>query len=679
MGVGIKDIQQNCLECGRSCSNRRSLANHVARSHLEIGLMKGYVIKHVLHGILPKCLCGCDNVPSWNKVYCQFNDYINGHNPTGFKVAQPIFTKEQIEKRNVAIKKAYVERANEIKNKISKSVSKGLRDSEFDFSTFRKELWQDAEYKEKQHISRIDSWAGEIGDKRKEQVFSKEFIKKRLDSIAANNTPTRNSKQELMFVERLKNVFGVEEVVSQKWFNFDEKTWCADVWLPSSKTIIEFDGIYHHGLDRASDFTIGQLVHIANDLKKNRIAKEKDLNFIRVKSDVDLEKITSLAELKALSYHLVEQGNVIKDSTFKIDETNALISRDELVKLLQTNEGKETIEQKVLPCLTNLFNEHVKTHGWFYPETSEKLENVLESLSHCEPISNKTLKSNNVGSAWLKAFGKSYWNVDAGPVKAFQDEKKLQSVLSYRLGLNNSKPYTYTLRDGSTLTSNEAFDINLKNVRYGFIVQRNCVSWFRPIWAAQIYKTFLKDIPNPVVWDPSVGFSARMLAFAAICKNGKFIGTDPSSAMIADAKRLVNEFSSLRTGLVFDLKQEGSEQTNIESSSLDLVFTSPPYFDKEKYYDEPGQCWRDHNTLDKWITLYLRPTLMTISRAIKQSGSVIINIDHKNVDIVVKEAEFCELRLVDTLKIYSGHDHFSRKVGHTEKGRHEPVLVFQKR
>lgn len=148
--------------------------------------------------------------------------------------------------------------------------------------------------------------------------------------------------------------------------------------------------------------------------------------------------------------------------------------------------------------------------------------------------------------------------------------------------------------------------------------------------------------------------------------------------MFADATRLVSEFVSLRPNLTFDLRQEGSEQAKFESDSLDLVFTSPPYFDKERYYDESGQCWRDYDTLDKWIISYLRPTLMTAYIAIKQSGNVIINIDHKNVDIIVKEAEACGFRLVDTLKIYAGRDHFSRKAGHTEKGRHEPVLVFQK-
>jgi hypothetical protein len=76
-----------------------------------------------------------------------------------------------------------------------------------------------------------------------------------------------------------------------------------------------------------------------------------------------------------------------------------------------------------------------------------------------------SLSSSTHGSDWLKSRVKSFWEVDRGPVKAFQSDKILQSVLSYRLGLNNSKLYDYVLLDGEKVSVHETFDMTLRDVR----------------------------------------------------------------------------------------------------------------------------------------------------------------------------------------------------------------------
>ena len=126
MNTSIEDKEQKCLECGITCSNRRSLGNHLARSHKNLGGQQGYVIKHFLNGTVPLCKCGCGKNVEWHKLLYKFNDYLNGHNVSnlsGFKL-----TPEQIEKRNNSIRKTYQDKREELSQRISKSVSDAFKD-----------------------------------------------------------------------------------------------------------------------------------------------------------------------------------------------------------------------------------------------------------------------------------------------------------------------------------------------------------------------------------------------------------------------------------------------------------------------------------------------------------------------------------------------------------------------
>lgn len=127
---GIKDEQQNCLECGKSCKNRRSLGNHLNLSHKELGGQMGYVLKHYLNGKIPLCSCNCGQEVSWHRLQYKFNDYVTGHNsrnsPSGCFIGSYRPTPEQIEKRNNSIRQTYKKNKKELSDKIGKAVSEAL-------------------------------------------------------------------------------------------------------------------------------------------------------------------------------------------------------------------------------------------------------------------------------------------------------------------------------------------------------------------------------------------------------------------------------------------------------------------------------------------------------------------------------------------------------------------------
>ena len=64
----------------------------------------------------------------------------------------------------------------------------------------------------------------------------------------------------------------------------------------------------------------------------------------------------------------------------------------------------------------------------------------------------------------------------------------------------------------------------------------------------------------------------------------------------------------------------------IEKESLDLCFTSPPYFDTEKYSDEPTQSYIKYPTQDEWVNGFLRKTIENCYYGLKEGGYMLYNI-----------------------------------------------------
>lgn len=365
---------------------------------------------------------------------------------------------------------------------------------------------------------------------------------------------------------------------------------------------------------------------------------------------------------KAPVHSFVQRRLDLKDDT-------VIVKRDDLIKL-RFDKGEQWVADNVVPVVMDIVKAHVKKNGFIFPPCDETLETVVESLRR--DVKRKA------GNAWLKANTTAYWEVDKGPVRSFHDDEKLRKVLLYRCGINNSKLYRYDVEGIGEVDTQETFDVSLKEVRKGLIVQRNCVSWFNPSYASNVYSRFLSSVDSPVCWDPSIGFSARMLAFVSMFPTGKYIGTDPAALMYNDAMWLKDEFSSVSNTGEVELHRTGSENFRPAAKSLDLVFTSPPYHDKEKYVDEPGQCWRDYPKLDSWVKSYLIPTFERAFFGLKVGRYMVINIDsHHSRHVIEAAIKAGFVHDVErSSKLFLGVDHFSKRNGKRKNEEH--LLAFRK-
>ena len=201
-----------------------------------------------------------------------------------------------------------------------------------------------------------------------------------------------------------------------------------------------------------------------------------------------------------------------------------------------------------------------------------------------------------------------------------------------------------------------------------------CVSNFRPTAAAAIYH---KYADKGVVWDMSSGWGGRMLG-AIIAGVDTYIGTEPSTKTVQGLNELGRDFAG---DMKFEIHQCGSEDYDPLPNSLDLCFTSPPYFDLEKYSDEESQSYKKFNNKQAWLDGFLTSTFKNCYKGLKPGKLMLINIaDPKSLNLNIESgtvaiAESIGFKQVGRLLLA-----LSNPVMETKKSafKFEPVFIFKK-
>jgi hypothetical protein len=192
------------------------------------------------------------------------------------------------------------------------------------------------------------------------------------------------------------------------------------------------------------------------------------------------------------------------------------------------------------------------------------------------------------------------------------------------------------------------------------------VSNFRPVAARDIYTT----LGNAgAVFDPCAGWGGRLLG-AAAARCTRYVGVDAS-------RRTVDGLRGIAADVLYpaDIRHGAAEDVCVGEGWADIAFTSPPYFDAERYSDDPEQSWMRYPDYVAWRDGFLRGLLARMAQTVKPGGTVALNIaDVKKYPLVL-----------DSRAIASGMGLVPRPdiayilssiAGKGEK--FEPVLVFAK-
>jgi DNA modification methylase len=65
---------------------------------------------------------------------------------------------------------------------------------------------------------------------------------------------------------------------------------------------------------------------------------------------------------------------------------------------------------------------------------------------------------------------------------------------------------------------------------------------------------------------------------------------------------------------------------DLPARSADLVFSSPPYHDWERYSDEPTQSYRRYATYEAWVSGFLEPVIAHSRRVLRPRGHLVLNV-----------------------------------------------------
>lgn len=211
------------------------------------------------------------------------------------------------------------------------------------------------------------------------------------------------------------------------------------------------------------------------------------------------------------------------------------------------------------------------------------------------------------------------------------------------------------------------------------------VAGFRPTVAAALYDRYLPKTGG-VVWDMCAGYGGRLLGAMVCNRVNKYIGTDPATLTMDGLREMHTDVARMLRGSGLHIPEVqlhciGSEDFVPEPGSLDLCLTSPPYWDCEKYSDEPTQSYMRFKTREEWLTGFLGQTLENCRVGLKPDGYLVINI--ANVETYPKlEEDFLGLatangwRLVETLQM-----RLSKAPGTGKQlvaFKTEPIFVFRR-
>ena len=165
----------------------------------------------------------------------------------------------------------------------------------------------------------------------------------------------------------------------------------------------------------------------------------------------------------------------------------------------------------------------------------------------------------------------------------------------------------------------------------------------------------------PVMWgnvyDYSAGYGGRLLGITTSRMRYRYTAVEPNTETF-DNLNYLNTLIDQAVGNPGTIVQSVSEE--YEPEDVDLAFSSPPYFNLEKYSDEPTQCMVRYTTLDEWFDGYVAPTMQNIHKGLNSDGVFATNIadyksygnkEYKVVDRWIETAEKLGFKYRRTIKM----------------------------
>lgn len=258
------------------------------------------------------------------------------------------------------------------------------------------------------------------------------------------------------------------------------------------------------------------------------------------------------------------------------------------------------------------------------------------------------------------------------PMDCLKDDELMQKILDYVA----SKPKFFT--------GNE-----VQNVKSCF---RNSMSWVRkvanfpPRTARDIYLRYFDNCARLNCLDTSCGFGSRMSA--VLLSGNNYCGFDPNPKLynkLVEYKQWLQDNYVITGNQKCGLYKHGSEIHRPELDGLfDVSFTSPPYFNLEKYGDDTSASTANYDNYAAWVNNFVIPTVNNIYAYLKIGGYAMINI--KNIskeetcfdDFFKAFESIYRFKYVETFDMKIVKKNYGMAAGVGDIKNCEPIMCFRK-
>jgi len=166
-------------------------------------------------------------------------------------------------------------------------------------------------------------------------------------------------------------------------------------------------------------------------------------------------------------------------------------------------------------------------------------------------------------------------------------------------------------------------EVNPQVFRSIISLRKYIAAQFRPSAAKAIYDYFKAE----TVLDFSMGWGDRILGAHTSDYVNKYVGFDPNHNLLAGYVEQIKEYGKIDKPKKYLIFSHRAEDSTIElQDEFDLIFTSPPYFDKEKYNQSELQSYKMYKEFDSWMQNFLFKTIELRTKNLKSGGYLVINI-----------------------------------------------------
>ena len=289
--------------------------------------------------------------------------------------------------------------------------------------------------------------------------------------------------------------------------------------------------------------------------------------------------------------------------------------------------------------------------------STEKLVKDWKDLQAWNINSDSINSTSRIGLKLCEHFFPNFYDIETKSGKSFNNlwkKDNLIKILKWNRK-SHSTPYLSELKRGVYFCCGL-----VKNTMY------------RP----QMAKMICDKYKPQIVLDPCAGWGGRMLG--AVASGAQYIAFEPNTKTFANLNALV-KFLQIENKVTL-ICDDALQMEKYDIPKVDLVLTSPPYFNLEVYAHESTQSISSHSDYNNWSKYFLKELIHLSLSKLKSDGVSCWNVGKvgstdMNVDVLSYHKSM-EYDMAEEFKVISSK---RQAINKTKNSKSEDTTVIYKR